>query len=143
MSRKILLEKILAIAGSALMLVPVCFTVFISFMGIISGSGYNFDYLLPAELFPFALAGMILLILAAFFAKTFRRAIFGCSGAIAVIFIAGIIYLQVSGVASGATEPTALTIGLTIALMAVYSLLTVLIGIFGILLTIKTFKNKA
>ncbi len=51
------LTKILAVAGTVLVWLPIVFTVLTGIIGTIASRVVRFDYLMPAELFPLALVG--------------------------------------------------------------------------------------
>ncbi|MCX5971526.1 MAG: hypothetical protein NTV14_08525 [Coprothermobacterota bacterium] len=77
----------------------------ISVVGSIRGHTLRLDYLMPAELFPAALVGGGLFILAALRARS-RRVLIAWVG-VAVVFLVGSQVLAVAtGLASGQTEPT-------------------------------------
>ena len=95
---------------------------------------FRFDYLMPAELFPVAFVGALLLLWAALRARSHQQLIgWGLGGA--VVFLGGgQLYAVASGLASGATEPTGWPWALVIASIALYSLALIEMGIAGILL---------
>ena len=61
--------KILAVAGTVLVWIPLLAPVFFSVMFLIRTGMFRMDYLMPAELFLFALVGGVLLIWAALRAR--------------------------------------------------------------------------
>jgi len=98
---------------------------------------FRFDYLMPAELFPIAFVGALLLLWAARRARSHQKLIgWGFGSAIAFLG-GGQLYAVVSGLASGATEPTGWVWALVMSLIALYSLALIEIGIAGILLVRK------
>ncbi len=88
MEKKGVLTKVLAVVGTALVWVPILFTLAISVIGSISDRILRFDYLLPAELFPFALVGSLLL-WAALRARSHQKLIGLGLGAMLVFLIGG------------------------------------------------------
>ena len=62
MKKKNLFTKILAIAGTVLVWFPILAPFLLSVAVIFTNHVFRFDYLMPAELFPFALVGGGLLI---------------------------------------------------------------------------------
>lgn len=94
----------------------------------------RFDWLMPAELFVVALVGGGALLWAAIRARS-RRALIGWSLGIAVVSLVGSQALAVvTGLASGATEPAGWPWALVVALLALYSLALVAMGVGGVLL---------
>ncbi|HHY62453.1 MAG TPA: hypothetical protein GYA11_05645, partial [Firmicutes bacterium] len=75
MDRKDVLTRILAILGTVLVWTPILFTVLTSIVGTISSRVFRFDYLMPAELFPIAFVGALLLLWAARRAKSHQKLI--------------------------------------------------------------------
>ncbi|HNU93508.1 MAG TPA: hypothetical protein PKM31_01615 [Bacillota bacterium] len=134
MDRRGVLTRLLAIVGAVLVWIPILFTVLTSIVGTISSRVFRFDYLMPAELFPVAFVGALLLLWAALRARSHQQLIgWGLGGA--VVFLGGgQLYAVASGLASGATEPTGWPWALVIASIALYSLALIEMGIAGILL---------
>ena len=134
MNRKDVLTRLLAVVGTVLVWIPILFTVLTSVVGTISRRMFRFDYLMPAELFPIAFVGALLLVWAALRARSHQQLIgWGLGGA--VVFLGGgQLYAVASGLASGAIEPTGWPWALVIASIALYSLALIEMGIAGILL---------
>ena len=100
-----IITKILTIAGTALVWFPILAPVLLSVAVIFSNQIFRFDYLMPAELFPVALAGGGLLIWAAIRARS-RLALVGWGLGIAVgMLVGGQVLAIVTWLASGETEP--------------------------------------
>ncbi|MEA4882940.1 MAG: hypothetical protein VB144_04600 [Clostridia bacterium] len=137
MDRKGILTRLLAVVGTVLVWIPILFAVLTSIVVTISRGAFRFDYLMPAELFPIAFVGALLLLWAARRARSHQKLIgWGFGGAVAFLG-GGQLYAVVSGLASGATEPTGWVWALVIASIALYSLALIEIGIAGILLVRK------
>ena len=137
MDRKGVLTRVLAVVGTILAWIPILFTALTSIVGTISSRMFRFDYLMPAELFPIAFVGALLLLWAARRARSHQKLIgWGFGSAIAFLG-GGQLYAVVSGLASGATEPTGWVWALVMSLVALYSLALIEIGIAGILLVRK------
>jgi hypothetical protein len=140
MGKKGVLTKILAIAGTALVWLPILAPILLSLAVIITRGIFRFDYLMPAELFPVALVGGGLLTWAALRARS-RRGLIGWSlGIAAVLLVGGQALAEVTGLASGAIEPAGLWWVLVLASLVVYSLALVSMGVGGILLIRELFK---
>ena len=138
-----ILTRILAIVGTVLVWFPILAPVLLSVARIIQGRIFLFDYLMPAELFPVAMAGGGLLLWAALRARS-RRGIIGWGLGIAVsLLVAGQALAVVTGLASGDTEPTGWQWALVLASIGIYSLALVVIGVGGVLLIRDLFKQAS
>ncbi len=132
LDRKGALTRLLAVVGTVLVWIPILFTILTSVVGTVSSGMFRFDYLMPAELFPFAFVGASLLLWAAQRARA-RKTLIGWGLGCAAAFLGGgQLYAVASGLASGATEPTGWPWVLAISSIALYSLAVVVIGIAGI-----------
>ena len=139
MEKKDSLTKVLAILGTVLVWLPLLAPLFFSLRFIGSGH-FNFDYLLPAEFFPVALAGGIQLAWAALRAHSRRRPILWGLGVAVVLLFVGQGVAVATGLASGATEPTFTALAPVIASIAAYAIGLVVAGIGGILLIRDLYK---
>jgi hypothetical protein len=134
------LTKILAIMGTVLVWFPILAPIPFSAAFLISEHIFRFDYLMPAELFPFALAGAGLLLWAALQARAQQRLIgWGLAAAIGLL-VGGQGLAVVTGLASGATEPVGWMMTLVLAAIIAYALALVFIGVGGVLLLRDLFK---
>lgn len=134
MENKGVFTEILAIVGTVLVWFPILAPVLASVASIIEGRRVRFDYLMPAELFPFALLGGCLLLWAALRVRL-RRRLVGWSLGIAVVSpLVGQVIASVTGLASGETEPVGWPWALVLALLAIYTLALVVMGVGGLLL---------
>lgn len=134
MAKKGVLTKTLAIAGSALAWFPILAPILLSAAFFVVEGDLLFDYLMPAELFLFALAGGVLLIWAALRARS-RWGLIGWGLGVAVVALVGTQGLAVvTGLASGTTEPGGWEWALVHATLAIYSLALVALGVGGVLL---------
>jgi hypothetical protein len=142
MRGKTIAIKILAILGT----VMVWFPVILPLVGLAQAlirppdplTKGNFDYLLPAELFPLALLGMILLVAAELLAagkrRLHRHLIFWGFGGTFVLLVSGRLVAMLSGLASGDTPVTSLWWTVVLAALGGYVLALVAVGIGGLLL---------
>ena len=143
MEKKDAFTKILAILGTVLIWFPVLAPLILGLGSLIRDGRYLFDYLMPAELFPFALLGGMLLVWASTRAHSYRKLI-GWGLVIAVILLFGGQALAVvTGLASGETEPTPLLMTLVLVPILIYALLLAVVGVGGILLVRDLFKHPA
>jgi hypothetical protein len=141
MSKKHTFTKILAIAGTTLAWLPILAPLFFAIGSLIMDGRFRFDYLMPAEVFPVALAGALMLLWAALRKKAYRRLIAWSLGSAIVMLFGGQAIAVVTGLASGATEPTGWRFALVLGMIAAYDLALVAIGIGGILLLVKLYKR--
>lgn len=128
------LTKVLAGAGNGLVWLTLLAPVLFSFVFLARSGRFHFDYLMPAELFLVALAGGLLLIWAALRSKQRRRWIGISLGAAILALVGGQGLAVLTGLASGATQPGGWQFALVLALIALYTLALVVLGVGGILL---------
>jgi MFS family permease len=140
MENKGVLTKILAIAGTVLVWLPILAPILFSTIRFIQRQMFQFDYLMPAELGLFAFGGGILLLVAAIRARSHVKLIGWGLGIALAFVVGGQAIAMVTGLASGATEPTGWQWMLVLGSLAAYSLAIVAIGVGGILLLRDVFK---
>ncbi|HOJ11485.1 MAG TPA: hypothetical protein PK733_12960 [Clostridiales bacterium] len=139
MKKKDIFTKVLAIAGTVLVWLPILFTILTSVIGTISAHIFRFDYLMPAELFPIALIGALLLIWAAKRAHLHWKLITWSLGAMVTFLVGGQVIAVISGLASGAIEPAGWVWALVVTSIALYSLTLIVVCIAGVLLVKKLY----
>jgi hypothetical protein len=140
MKNKSVFSKILAIAGTLLSWLPILAPVIFSLILLAYDHVFLFDYLMPAEAFPIALAGGVLLLWAAFRAHS-RQKLIGWGLVSAVVFLVGVQAIaEVTGLASGRTEAAGLPWVLVLSSLALYSLALVIVAVGGVLLLRDLFK---
>lgn len=133
--------KSLAILGLILVWIPVLLTIVIAVAGTIASHALRFDYLMPAELFPFAFIGALLLLWASLGARS-KRILIICGFAALVVFpVIGSVIAQMSGLASGETEPGGFFRKLVVAALILYILALVELCIASILLVRGLFDH--
>ena len=134
--------KILAIGGVVLVWLPLLAPILFSLARLLEGGMFRFDYLMPAELFPFALAGDALLVWAALRARARVKLIaWGLGGAI--VLLGGSQALAVvSGLANGTTDPGGWAWALVIGALAAYIMALLAVGIGGGMLVRDVYKKK-
>ena len=143
MGNKSIFTRILAILGTILVWFPIQAPLLMAAVRGIQTGNFQIDYLAPAELFPVALAGGILLIWAARRARA-QRKIIGWSLGIAVgALLVGALLTTVTGLASGETALEGLWWAFLIIPLVVYSLGLVVTGVGGVLLLIELFRRSA
>jgi hypothetical protein len=141
MEKRGALTKILAIAGTVLVWFPIVAPVLFSVAAIIGERRFLFDYLMPAELFQFALIGSGLLFWAARRARSQQQKLIVWSLVLAAgFFVGGQVLAMVTGLDSRGVEPTGWPLVLVMGSLIVYTLAMVAIGVGGILLIRDLFK---
>ena len=140
MKRKGTFTKILAIVGTVLVWFPILAPILLSAVVTIIDRVFRFDYLMPAELFPAALAGGGLLVWAGLRARSRWKLVGWGLGIAASLLVIGQVVAVVSGLASGATEPAGLWWILVLVSLVAYSLALIAIGVGGVLLLRDLFK---
>ena len=140
MEKKNAFTKILAIVEIVLVWFPILAPVLLSLILFIGEGRFLLDYLMPAELFPFALAGAILLLWAGLRARSHWKLIAWGLGIAVGLLVGSQALAVVTGLASGATEPVGVWWILVLASLAIFTLGLVTIGVGGILLLRDLFK---
>lgn len=142
MGKKDIFSKILAIVGAVLVWLPLLAPVLTSIPGSLRARMFRMDYLMPAEMFPIALAGAALLLWAAIRARSRIKIIAWGLGVAVALLVGGQALAVVTGLASGETEPGGLAMVLVIASLAIYILALITIGVGGALLLRDLFKRS-
>jgi len=141
MEKRGALTKILAVTGTVLVWFPILAPVLLSLALFISRRIFRIDYLMPAELFLFALAGGALLILAALRARS-RWALIGWGlGIAAGMLVGGQALAVATGLASGETEAAGWPWALVLASLVIFTLALVVMGVGGLLLVRDLLKT--
>ena len=140
--QKSTLSKILAVAGTLLLIAPILFLLVTSVVGSISGRTFLFDYLMLAELFPVVAAGLILLFVASLVSRVYRKWIGFGSAAALILLAASLLYANASGLASGALSMESGAFTLVLIGIALYNLLVLGIAILGVFLLKKLFQRQ-
>ena len=141
MSKAAALTKVLAVLGTNLVWLPLWTTVLFSLFFFLAEHQLRVDYLIPAELFAFALLGGALLIWAAMRARSRTRLIAWTSGLALTLFAAGQVVAMVTGLASGETEPGGWQQAIVLGSLAGYTLALAATGVAGILLLRDLFRR--
>jgi len=140
MEKKGVFTKILAIAGTVLVWFPILAPILLSLVGIIRQRMLHFDYLMPAELFPFALAGGVLLLWATLRARV-RRSLIGWAFGCAIgLLIGSQGFAIATGMASSKIQPAGWMIAIALGAIVAYAFALVVTGVGGILLLRDLFK---
>ncbi len=141
MKNRGLFSKFLAIIGTLLVWLPILAPVIAAAVRLLQQGGFNFDYLLPAELFPLALVGGISLILVARRARL-RWRLVGWGLGIAVVSLgAGQVLAVVTGLASGEAQAAGWPLAAVNFTLYIYILMLLVTGVGGMMLLRELFKS--
>lgn len=142
MQKKNVLTKVLAIAGTILVWFPILAPILLAIGFLIAEGRFLFDYLMPMELFMFAIVGSGLLLWATLRAHSRVKLVAWGIGIAACMFIGIQWFAEVTGMASGETEPVAWMWRIVITSLVVFVLSIILVGTGGALLLKDLFKRK-
>lgn len=142
MEQKNILTKVLAIGGTTLVWFPILAPILLSIILFIAERKFLFDYLMPMELFLFALVGSGLLLWATLRAHSRVKFIVWGIGIAIFMFFGVQAFAEVTGMASGATQPTSWMWGIVITSLVVYVLGIILVGMGGALLLKDLFRRR-
>jgi hypothetical protein len=134
MQKTNVLTQVLAIVGTSLVWFPLLVTILFSLFFFVTEQVVHLDYLIPAELFPVALLGGVLLLWAAVRARLRVRLIFGGVVVAAATLAVGMAIAVATGLASGETDPGGWQQALVLVFLAANALALAVTGIGGILL---------
>ncbi len=140
MGKRDIFTKILAIVGTALVWIPILAPFIFAVGAFIRARRFLFDYLMPAELFPAVLIGSGLLLWAAIRAHSQKKMIGWGLGIAVGLLVAGQVLAVVTGLASGARQPTGIWWGVVLGSIVLYVLAVIVIGVGGVLLLRDLFK---
>ncbi len=142
MENKSLITKILAVAGAVLVWIPILFTLITGIMGSISMGELCIDYLMPAEMFLFALAGAVLLLWAAVRSKLCLKPIAAGFIAMPVFMIAAQAIASRSGMANGNNPAEGLPFYAVIAMLVLYTLALIYLCVVSVMFLKKLFMKE-
>ncbi len=143
MDKRALSSRVLAIAGTVLAWLPIAAPLVFAIGSLISEGRFRIDYLMPAEIFPVALAAGVLLLAAAILARS-RVAWIAASLAAAVVLLAASQAIAwFTGLASGRIGAAGWPWAFTLACLAGYDLAVVALGIGGAVLVRDVFRRRA
>jgi ABC-type glycerol-3-phosphate transport system permease component len=133
--------KILAIAGTVLVWLPLLAPLVFAVAASLQQRGFLFDYLMPAELFPVVLAGGLMLVSGSLLARSRRRFVIA-SLAVAVVLLVGVqAFAAVTGMASGRIEATGWRWAVVLSGIIGYALAVTVLGVGGALLARDLFRS--
>lgn len=136
------LIKIIAILGVVFIFFPIAWVFIVALVGAIATGTFTLALLTSGGLFPIAIIGIILLIIAAALSRIFFKVIFAVA-AIAIVVIAGmLIYSAITGLPSGIPASIGAYLTTSIAGISVYWIVLGLAGIIGLVFIFKLFRKK-
>jgi signal transduction histidine kinase len=142
MNKKITTARVLAWIGTPLVWFPILATLVTGITISTRSQIFHFDYLLPAELFPLAGVGGLMLFISALLAKVQRKWIIWSFAVMILALVASQVLAIVSGIASGIAEPVGIWWILVLVLLAVYTLAMIALGVGGIRLLKSVYSRK-
>lgn len=121
---------------------PILATVIISLIGSIMERTFLFDYLMPAELFFFAILGGGLLLWGAIRAREKIKQIVICLIAMIGLLFGSQGIAVLTGLASGETPQTSGAFFLVISMLIGYTILLIIFAVIGSLFVRKIFRSE-
>jgi len=140
MEKRDSLTKGLAVTGTVLVWFPLLAPLVLGIAALFTRGRFLFDFLMPAELFPFALAGSLLLLWAGLRAHAHWKPIAWGLGIAVALLIGSQALAVVTGLASGAREPSGIWWILVLVLFAAFVAALIVVAVDGILLLRDLFK---
>ncbi len=141
MNNRGVFSKILAVAGTIMVWLPILAPILMTAIRLLQGGAFNFDYLIPAELFVVALIGGGSLILVARRERLRWRLIGWGLGIAAGMLGAGQVVAAATGLASGEAQAAGWPLAVVRGTIYVYILALVITGIGGIILLSRLFRR--
>lgn len=139
--KKNFLSKLLAVSGSVLVWLPILAPLVFSLIRLVSSGQFGVDYLMPAELGLSVLAGAGMLLWAAIRCRSHVKWIIVSIAAALVLLFGSQGVAILTGLASGAAEPSGWRLAVTMAMLIGYDLAVVALGIGGLLLVRDLFRQ--
>ena len=130
MNRQTEITKVLAISGFVLVWFTVLAPLVLAIISLVSGGGFRFDYLMPAELFIVALVGGLLLLWAALRIRLEMKWIHWAFGIAVFSLLAGMTLAEVTGLAEGRVGSEG-WLPVAIGLIVIYDLALIALGVGG------------
>lgn len=136
------LTKFLVVLGTVLLVFTVLAPTVLAFVALFSSGRFLFDFLFPAEVFPFVLIGSALLIGAAIRARCYRRLMIWSVAIGMILLFGGQALAVVTGLASGEIEPRGIWWGLALGSIIGFDLAVVTTMIGGFLLLRSLYRPQ-
>lgn len=135
------LSKSLAIIGTLLLWAPILAPIALTNWMALGTERFNFDWLLPAEMLPVVVLGAGLLLWAAYRAQERVGLVAWGLAAVVGSIVVGSILANVTGLASGATEPVGTPLVIVSSAFVIYAVAVVELGVSGIMLLRDLFAH--
>jgi hypothetical protein len=142
MDKKWSVTKTLAAIGTVLVWFPIVAPILLSLVRLISGSPFNFDFLMPAELFMVVILGGVLLIWAAVRVHLHLKLVAWSLGVAIAMLVGGQALAAATGLASGAAEPVGFGWAVVVASILIYTLAVLVLGLGGVMLIRDLWKPR-
>lgn len=142
MKKNNVFTRTLAILGTLFAWFPILAPILVSVPISLRAHRLHFDYLMPAELFPVFLVGAGLLVWAAIRSRVRIKPIAWSLGITIALLLIGQGLAIVTGLASGAQEPTGWRLFVGIAFLVLFELGIITTATEGILLTRDLFRSR-
>lgn len=137
------INKTLAIIGTLLVGLPILTPFLFSIIFFLRSGQFHFDYLMPGEVFPAVLIGGGLLLWVALRTRSHIKLIAWGYGLAFFILATGLFLAQLTGLASGKTDPsTSPWMVVVMGGLIGYDLLVLLMGVAGIFILHDLFTVK-
>jgi hypothetical protein len=140
MENKGTFTKILAVAGTILVWLPILAPILFGVISLAADGIFRLDYLMPAELGLFAFGGGVLLLGAAILARSQVKLIGWGLGIAAVMMACIMVIPEVTGLSDGSTPIGGWEWMLMLGILALYTVAVVALGVGGALLMRDLFK---
>lgn len=126
------IDRALVVLGTLLAWFPIAATVLLSAIGTIADRTLRFDFLIPAELFPFFAVGGLLLSVAAVRLARRRWTVVGGTTAAVAALVATQGLAVVTGLAHGDVEPAGWRLALVMGALVLYTAAVVVTAVGGV-----------
>jgi hypothetical protein len=140
MKDQTMLTKVLAVVGTLLVWFPILAPLVLGVITFFARGRFLFDYLMPAEIFPVALAGSLLLLWAGLRAHMRWKLIAWSLGIAVALLVVSQAIAVASGLASGAIEPRGFWLALVMTVFAGFVAALIAVAVEGILLLRDLFR---
>jgi hypothetical protein len=142
LEKNTLFTKILVIVGNILLWIPLLLPCIFLLIFLVQEGRVLFDFLMPAELFPAVIVGLLLLFWVSLRIKK-RRASVGFGTGFAVLMLIGAqVVASVGKIPAGETQIAGGAKLLALSMIILFDLALVFVGVNGIVLLIKLIRDS-
>ena len=138
-----MVRKPLVVVGTIVAALPLVAPIAFTVMRLASGGSLLFDYLMPAELFPLAIAGGLMILVASLLSKRRRCLAIGSLSAAAAFFLGITVGAELTGLASGLHPAEGWRLALVSVFLVLFIAAEIAIAACGILLFRDLFRKRA